>query len=235
MPALAESRGGDAYPKLRDASFGELPAVAHLMSLAFWDDALCGQRIHPHREDHPDDVDLWIVAVDRDGGGREVIVGIAQWSRFGEGGKELELRWFDPRNLLRPFFQIAMKIHARIWPNRASDPVDEDILERAYPYFAQAWAGDRAESWFLQNLAVHPAYQGRGIGRMLVRWGLDRARGEGAYASVIAARGKDPFYRKCGFDIQDGNWGMGGDGNPLNGFEGGNMHWKAPDEHVSVK
>lgn len=130
-----------------------------------------------------------------------------------------------------------MKIHALARPNRASDPAEEDVLERAYHFFKGAWAGgDRAESWFLQNLAVHPASQGKGVGRMLVRWGLDRAQAEGAYASVIAARGKDPFYRKCGFDVQDGNWGMGGDGNPLRGFEGGNMHWKAPEaSHVTVE
>ncbi|ROW18190.1 hypothetical protein VPNG_00244 [Cytospora leucostoma] len=242
--------GSPYYPRLREASYGELPAIARVLSLAFWDDPLCGQRIHPYREKHPGDVDLywlrrarvnfwdwrwrWVVAVDRVGDGdgedgREVIAGIAQWSRFGEGGRRLELGWFDPRNLLRPLFQVAMKIHALLWPNRASDPVDEDVLERAYPFIKQAWSGERAESWYLQNLAVHPAFQGRGIGRMLVRWGLDRAAEDKVYASVIAARGKDPFYRKCGFDVQDGNWGMGGAGNPLQGFEGGNMHWKAPD------
>lgn len=138
-------------------------------------------------------------------------------------------------NLLKPLFQVAMKIHALIWPNRASDPAEEDILERAFPFFKDMWSGERAEAWYLQNLAVHPDFQGKGIGRMLVQWGLDRARDEGIYASVIAARGKDPFYRKCGFDVQDGNWGMGGEENPLRGFEGGNMHWRAPDGPVSGK
>lgn len=139
-------------------------------------------------------------------------------------------------NLLKPIFHIAMNLHALIWPNRASDPGEEDVIERAYPFFSHMWAGaDRAESWYLQNLAVRPSSQGRGVGRMLVRWGLDRARDEGVCASVVAARGKDPFYRKCGFDVQDGNWGMGGEDNPLHGFEGGNMHWRAPAGHVSGK
>ena len=95
----------NGYPKLRFASYSELPAIAHLMSLAFWDDALCGQRIHPHRDEDPEDVDLywlrrarvnfwdwrwrWVVAVvesggDGDGddggdGAKEAIAGIAQW------------------------------------------------------------------------------------------------------------------------------------------------------------
>lgn len=72
---------------------------------------------------------------------------------------------------LRPPFQIAIKIHALNGPNRASDPVDEDVLERAYPFIKQVWSGERAESWYLQGLAVHPAFQARGIGRMLVRRG----------------------------------------------------------------
>lgn len=74
-------------------------------------------------------------------------------------------------NHLRPPFQIAIKIHALNGPNRASDPVDEDVLECAYPFIKQAWSGERAESWYLQGLAVHPAFQARGIGRMLVRRG----------------------------------------------------------------
>lgn len=112
---MPQESNDSAYPRLRAATFGELPAIARILSLAFWDDALCGQRIHPHREAYPADVDLywlrrarvhfwdrrwrWVVAVDRDpaGGPGEVIAGIAQWSRFGDGGRPLELAWFDPR------------------------------------------------------------------------------------------------------------------------------------------
>lgn len=133
MPQDDNNNNNSAYLRLRAATFGELPAVARLMSLAFWDDALCGQRIHPHREAHPADVDLywlrrarvhfwdrrwrWVVAVDKRGGGggggdgggeeegEEVIAGIAQWSRFGEGGRGLELGWFDPRTCF--FFSVG--------------------------------------------------------------------------------------------------------------------------------
>jgi hypothetical protein len=97
---------------LRDANYSELPEVAHVMSKAFWNDNLFGDLIHPHREEYPDDADLywlrrarvnfwdyrwrWIVAVAKDDSGKEVIAGIAQWERLGEGGKKLECSYLDP-------------------------------------------------------------------------------------------------------------------------------------------
>lgn len=120
-----------------------------------------------------------------------------------------------------------MRAHALIWPNRASDPKKEDLIERTYPYFQDIWSGERAESWYLELLAVHPDFHGKGIGKVLVQWGLDQAEKEGICASLISATGKDPFYQKCGFDIQLGSATMG-EGNPLAGFRTANMFWKMP-------
>jgi ribosomal protein S18 acetylase RimI-like enzyme len=130
-------------------------------------------------------------------------------------------------NILKPVSSFAMKIHGLIWPDRACDPRQEDVIERSYPYFDGIWTGDRAESWYLEALAVHPEYHGRGVGRALVRWGLDRAELDGVCASVVSARGKDEFYRKSGFELQDGSAGAG-EGNPLANVEGGNIWWKLP-------
>lgn len=130
-------------------------------------------------------------------------------------------------NLLKPASSIAMKVHKLIWPDRAADPDQEDILERAHPHFEHMYAGDRAECWSLNWLGVHPDYQGKGFGRELVRWGLDQAKAENVWAAVIAAKGKDPFYKNCGFEFILGSGGMG-EGNPLANVEGANMHWKAP-------
>lgn len=136
-----------------------------------------------------------------------------------------------PGNLLKPLSSVCMRIHALIWVNRACDPTNEDIIERAYPYFDGIWTGDRAESWYLEVLAVHPHYQGMGVGRDLVLWGLDQAESEGICASVVSADGKDEFYRKCGFELQDGFAGSG-EGNPLANVAGGNMWWKMPKSKI---
>lgn len=103
--------------QLRDARYSELPRISHVLAKAFWEDNLFGQLIHPHRNEYPDDVDLywlrrarvnfwdyrrrWLVATDKDKSGQEVIVGIAQWERLGDGGKKLECWYLDPRKYIQ--------------------------------------------------------------------------------------------------------------------------------------
>ncbi|KAH8646230.1 hypothetical protein BX600DRAFT_157954 [Xylariales sp. PMI_506] len=234
----------------REPRWSELPQIAKVMARAFWDDNLFGDLIHPHRNQYPADPDLywlrrahamwwdyrykWLVAVVEEedtaanGGTREVVAGIARWERLGDGGKPMECWWFDPRNLLKPLTSAAMSVHALLWPNRAADPAQEDVIERSYPFFGPiTWHDERAESWYLEVLAVDPNYQGRRLGQALVAWGLERAAADDVCASVVSAAGKDGFYRKCGFDIQDGS-ACAGKGNPLHGVDGGNIHWRMP-------
>ncbi|KAF3352579.1 hypothetical protein VDGD_08283 [Verticillium dahliae] len=228
---------------LRDARYTELAEIAHVMATAFWEDNLFGELIHPHRDEHPDDVDLywlrrarvnfwdfrwkWLVATTKDVNGNEVIAGIAQWARLGDGGQKMDCWYLDPRNSLKPLSSLAMKAHAWLWPSRAVDAKEEDIIERAYPFFDDIWTGKRAESWYLEAVAVRPDFQGQGVGYKLVQWGIQRAREEGICASVSSAKGKDGFYTKCGFDEQYGS-ARQGEGNPLAEVEGANMFWKWP-------
>lgn len=122
-----------------------------------------------------------------------------------------------------------MKFHAWMWPNRAADPKQEDVIERAYPCFDTIWSGKRAESWYLEALAVRPDFQGRDVGKKLVKWGLDKAQAEGVVASVVSAYGKDGFYIKCGFDEQYGS-AKQGEGNPLADVAGSDIYWRWPRE-----
>lgn len=121
-----------------------------------------------------------------------------------------------------------------VWPNRAADPFDEDIIERAMPFAEDFWTGDRADSWYLEVLAVDPEFQGQGIGRMLVDWGLGRACEEGVSASVFSAKGKEPFYLKSGFPLEDGHVGVGAN-NPLSGWEGGPLFWMVAEKQSTNK
>jgi GNAT superfamily N-acetyltransferase len=128
---------------------------------------------------------------------------------------------------LKKLSSILMVAHARIWPNYACDDENEDIIERAHPYFDTIWSGDYAESWLLEFLAVHPSQQGQGLSRRLVEWGLYRAQEEGISASVISSHGKEGFYQSVGLDTSFGNVGAG-DGNPLADVKGGNVYWRMP-------
>lgn len=105
-----------------------------------------------------------------------------------------------------------------IWPNRAADPTKAHILEETFPLFSHHWSGSREQNWFLDVLATHPDFQGQGIGKQLVQWGVEEANKEKVCASVISADGKEGFYGKCGF-IEVGRANVG----PLkqNGIKGG--------------
>ncbi|PSR93831.1 hypothetical protein BD289DRAFT_364322 [Coniella lustricola] len=238
-------------PKIRYATWADLPQLSKSLAQAFYDDELFGDFIHPHRAQHPKDMELYwlrrlrvnycdprwriLAAIDQDADGKELVVGCAQWTRMGKGGSKLDRWWFDPRNLLQPLVAVAMRVHRLIWPGRAVDPQNEDILERAHPYFEHMYDGERAENWSLEWLGVDPDHQGKSLGRELVRWGLDRAdEDEGdVWTVVIAAKGKDRFYQNCGFGFIEGSGTMG-EGNPLANMEGANMHWRRPVDRKSV-
>ncbi|KAH8722883.1 hypothetical protein GQ44DRAFT_657805 [Phaeosphaeriaceae sp. PMI808] len=232
---------------LRDVKWGELPGMARIMSLAFWNDQLFGEMIHPNREKYPKDSDLYwlrdarvnfwdrhykfLVAVtpDTEAPGKEKVIGVAQWERFGEGAKKLGLdrAEYDPRNLMKPLMTKAMAVHERLYPNRAVSPVNKDVIERAYSFFDSVWSGKRAESWYLSFLCVHPDYQGIGVGKKLTLWGIDRAEEEGVVASLITVPGTEDFYHNLGFQEKFGCARDGG-GNPLTDLKGLDIVWKWP-------
>lgn len=157
--------------------------------------------------------------------GNSKIVGVAQWHR--QGPSSIKHGWglrskLDPRNLLYYFGVIHSVISAWLWPNTAADPLQEDVIERSSPYLDHIWTGKRADGWYLHFLGVDPDYHSRGIGRQLVKWGLDMAEKENVSASVVSAHGKDNFYQNCGFTTTAGRSGDG-EGNPLADIPGGNI------------
>lgn len=116
---------------------------------------------------------------------------------------------------------------ALIAPNRAASRppqlTEESVRQALIKALGALYASPphRLTNWSLNCLAVRPKYQRLGHGRELVAWGVDRAREEGIAASVLAAKGKDTFYRRCGFTELAG-WATDGEGNPLKGvIEGG--------------
>lgn len=217
---------------LRIANTSDEPAIAEICARAFFDEDLFGRVIHPYRAEYPKDVQIfwheWIrsdwsdprneilVAVTADETHGETIVGAAIWQRQGDdaGAQNVMSNWTDPGS----------------WPpllsanDRALDPSKRRILQESASYTKHYWAGDNASNWYLSLCFVDPNSKGRGAGRLLVEWGLNRAGNEGVGASVIASEGSDGFYLKCGFDEVVGNANEG-EGNPLQkeNVRGGNI------------
>lgn len=103
-----------------------------------------------------------------------------------------------------------------------------DAVSTAFSYTKYLWSGTRDTGWYLNFLAVSPAYQNRGYGRILATWGLERAKQENVAASVISGTGKDTFYRMCGFEVEAGRV-SDGEGNPLKDkTEGGSILFSDP-------
>ncbi len=66
--------------------------------------------------------------------------------------------------------------------------------------------GDGAMYWYLQEIIILPDFQRKGIGTMIVNHLVDYAKANsvtGKFTTIggVSAKGKEPFYKKMGFDI----------------------------------
>ncbi|KAL1612385.1 hypothetical protein SLS60_000611 [Paraconiothyrium brasiliense] len=207
--------------QLRTAQLSDLPAMARVWHAAFFDDEIIGELMHPNRKEHPEDVywfllrglreRFWdwrhqfvLVTVQEDG--KEKIAGAADWRRLGEGGRRRELANVDPRNLISPALNVYHSLSLRLFPNRAADPKNAEWLTAAVANSEKYWTGDRAECWDLHVCGVHPDFQGKGVGKLLVQWGVEQAKSEGdnVVASVLCGEKNRGFYGKGGLTVQVG-------------------------------
>lgn len=63
--------------------------------------------------------------------------------------------------------------------------------------------GDGVMYFYVQDVAVRPAYQGRGVGQMILRALLNfvrRTAPDQAFVGLFAAQGTQPLYQRFGFD-----------------------------------
>ncbi|KAL1306606.1 hypothetical protein AAFC00_005289 [Neodothiora populina] len=231
---------------IRQATWRDLPLAAQVAASAFWDEDLLGPFMHPHRKTYPSDMALWFmrqlrkdffnpcctILLSHPASSPVTITGVAVWGRKGpQGTQELRaqqswLSWFCGKF----FVPLLNWVDERVRPNRAADPARADVLERSFTFIAHHWLSPphRIENWYLQLLAASPAHQGKGYGKELVTWGVQRAERENLTVSLISAAGKEGFYRRCGFGEPVGWASEGGEENPIHKVPGGAIMWVEP-------
>jgi hypothetical protein len=62
---------------------------------------------------------------------------------------------------------------------------------------------DGRRHWYLELVATRPEFQGKGAAGMLLRWGLEKADGEGAESYLEASPEGKPIYERFGFVAQE--------------------------------
>ncbi|KAF2198017.1 acyl-CoA N-acyltransferase [Delitschia confertaspora ATCC 74209] len=223
---------------IRLAKYTDIPAIAHVCAKSFYDDELFGDMMHPFRAEYPEDYEqfyvrrfrenwydwshvIW-VATTCDKEGKVIVAGVAEWELMGRAGKGREYRKLGGWNPGMAFPNLGSSHSSALSTNRAAnpDPSLRNPFPTAHDLTIHHWTGARANSYYLDLLAIHPDYQGGGLAKELVQWGLDRAEEEGVSASVVSSVPGRGFYKRMGFDKEVGRCGEGTE-NPLGRLEGG--------------
>ncbi|KAK3695704.1 acyl-CoA N-acyltransferase [Podospora appendiculata] len=139
-----------------------------------------------------------LVVVDEAPGdnGEETVLGFAQWER--------------PATSLPPVAAGAVpQASIATEGQKADDPpksLNLDKMQHMFKVFDEEiekvlGPDGHKNMWYLMLLAVDPKYQGRGVGKTLLRWGMDQAAAEGKKTFLLATVEGRPLYEKQGFRV----------------------------------
>lgn len=138
------------------------------------------------QEQHTNIENVWLKVVDSDSADEDVIVGGAQWlfvtqeiTSIEQSVRSLSKRW--PEGGAKMFASQAFR-----------------ILREAEAKHKAGRSGQHSYAT-LGTFFTIPEYRKRGIGNMLMEWGLKRAGEKGLEAWIEAAPPAVPFYERHGF------------------------------------
>ncbi|KAL2127087.1 hypothetical protein VTI74DRAFT_11366 [Chaetomium olivicolor] len=125
-----------------------------------------------------------VVDVPEDGSKPEEVVGFAQWQAPAESTALSELKEADNGPLPPSLDQEALREIFEVLNKETKKVLGPD---------------GHSKMWYLMLLAIDPAYQRRGIGKMLMRHGLDLVAQAGKDAFLVATPEGRGLYQSVGF------------------------------------
>jgi ribosomal protein S18 acetylase RimI-like enzyme len=229
---------------IRPAKFDDLPKLA-FTAVTGYAGSTIEKFLSPLRPQYPEDalrswyqrmvlrwVDPRMVSVVAcPASSPEKVVGYAQFSRIGddEGAKQkIASRKTAWLTLLAWYYTIKFKIVDHFWPDRSANPeaekqfdawcqLDDKMHWNPFP--------ERMNRWHLRSIVVSPEWRGKGVGTLLIKEVLDRARKEGVTVGLEASPDGEYLYRKVGFELLSRFYYE--EGSPIaSPNEGGIMMWK---------
>jgi ribosomal protein S18 acetylase RimI-like enzyme len=232
---------------IRPAKFNDMPKLA-FTAVSGYAGSTIEKFLTPLRSQYPEDtlrswyqrmvlrwVDPRMVSVVAcPASSPENVVGYIQFWRVGddEGAKrQIASRKSAWLLLLSWYYTIKFKIVNFLWPDRSVNLE----AEKQFATWNQIdnethWdpVPERRNRWHLRSIVVSPEWQGKGVGTMLLKEVLDRARKEGVIVGLEASPDGEHLYRKVGFELLSRFTYKGG--SPIaSPNEGGIMMWK-PDK-----
>ncbi|KAK8009109.1 hypothetical protein PG991_011660 [Apiospora marii] len=121
--------------------------------------------------------------------------------------------------------------YSELLPSIEPDKARADAIARVREHLSHISPIQSLPRYSLQGLAVHTAYQGRGIGTLLVRWGLEQGAAEGVPVSTAGEARGVRFYtdKALGFQVVKGSkWWLDRHGQDIQErdvVQNGNREW----------
>ncbi|OJZ82289.1 hypothetical protein ASPFODRAFT_222097 [Aspergillus luchuensis CBS 106.47] len=180
------------YPGGREHPEDLVVAWKYLLLQEFFDK---GKYILAASIPDPDQDDNTSICVERRPG---KVVGFAVWERRGDSEAAKSWQGGGVLKGLKRFLLNLQIIHTFCFdtPRRS---LSWSRLRHFGHELEAAKASQPSESWYLSNLAVSSTAQGKGVGKKLLQWGIDRSEEEGIPATLVSTDAGLALYTSRGF------------------------------------
>ncbi|KFY63092.1 hypothetical protein V496_04191 [Pseudogymnoascus sp. VKM F-4515 (FW-2607)] len=214
---VPEPASASSTVEIRPMEWADGKRTSELAQVAYWD-APISDLLAPHRGSYPVDNALGYerriknrMVSPRNRGfvaiGDGEIVGYMQCVRLGDDEGALQVvkekkKWYS--GLAEWGYGIYMKSMAWAFPDRSqSEEGLVEFMKAGVLEDEKHWKGreDRKNRWYCQSVVVAEQWRGRGVGKKLMAWVLERAQKEGVVVGLEASLMGERLYRSIGFEL----------------------------------